>query len=112
MSGNGARRYGITTGTDDNMDGEANDRPPGVERNSEFGPGLLQFDFSFSKAFFFGDSSAGSSRANVNLFINATNAFNQANYNAPSGVLTSPNFGKITSAGAPREIEAGLRFQF
>ena len=111
MTANGNRRYTITTGTDDNMDGEANDRPPGVERNSAFGPGRLRFDFNISKAFFLGSGNR-SSRTNVNLFANMTNAFNRANYNSPSGVLTSPNFGKITSAAAPREIEAGLRFQF
>ncbi len=112
MAANGKRRYGLTTGMDDNMDGEANDRPPGVERNSEFGPGMLRFDFNISKAFFLGDTGNGGTPANVNVFANMTNAFNRPNYNAPSGVMTSPNFGKITSAQAPREIEAGLRFQF
>jgi hypothetical protein len=33
-------------------------------------------------------------------------------YGSPSGVMTSPNFGRSTSAQDPREIEAGLRFQF
>jgi hypothetical protein len=112
MAFRSSSRHTITTGTDDNMDGEVNDRPVGLERNSEPAPGLLRFDFNISKAFFFGDSRNGGSQANVNLFANMTNAFNQANYNAPSGVLTSPNFGKITSAAAPREIEAGIRFQF
>jgi hypothetical protein len=41
-----------------------------------------------------------------------TDAFNHPNYAAPSGIMTSPNFGKSTSAGDPREIDAGLRFQF
>ena len=36
----------------------------------------------------------------------------KSNYNNPSGVMTSLNFGKITGAGAPREIEVGIRFQF
>jgi len=112
MSVRSNSRYTITTGIDNNMDGEVNDRPAGLVRNSEMAPGLLRFDFNISKAFFFGDSGNGGSRANVNLFANMTNAFNRANYNAPSGVMSSPNFGKITSAAAPREIEAGLRFQF
>jgi hypothetical protein len=46
------------------------------------------------------------------VFANMTNAFNRVHYGTPSGVLTSPNFGKSTSASNPREIEAGLRFQF
>jgi hypothetical protein len=41
-----------------------------------------------------------------------TNAFNRPNYARPSGVMTSPNFMRITSAGEPREIEVGMRFQF
>ena len=112
MSANSNRRYTVTTGTDDNMDGEVNDRPEGVVRNGEPAPGSLRFDFNISKAFFFGNGGSGGSQTNVNLFANMTNAFNRPNYNAPSGVLTSPNFGRVTSAGAPREIEAGLRFQF
>jgi hypothetical protein len=41
-----------------------------------------------------------------------TNALNHVHYGTPSGVLTSPNFGRSISASAPREVEAGVRFQF
>ena len=112
MAANTRERYTITTGTDDNRDGEFTDRPIGFERNGALASRLLRFDFNISKAFFFGDSATGRSRTNVNLFANMTNAFNRPNYNAPSAVETSPNFGRITGAAAPREIEAGLRFQF
>ena len=54
----------------------------------------------------------GVSRTNVNVFVNMTNAFNWTNLGNPSGVMSSPNFGKSTSAEDPREIEAGIRFQF
>jgi hypothetical protein len=40
------------------------------------------------------------------------NAFNRVHYGLPSGVMTSPNFGRSTSAVQPREIEIGARFQF
>ena len=107
------RRWTITTGTDDNMDTSLNDRPEGLERNTEVGPTLFSADFNISKAFFFGSggSSAGTG-TNVNLFANMTNAFNRANYNTPGTILTSRNFRRFTSAGAPREIEVGMRFQF
>jgi outer membrane receptor for ferric coprogen and ferric-rhodotorulic acid len=49
---------------------------------------------------------------NVNTYINVNNAFNRPNYSPPSGVMTSSNFGKSTSAGNPRAVELGLRFQF
>lgn len=114
MSGNTGQAYTIITGRDDNQDTAVNDRPPGLPRNSEDGPNQLTFDFNISKAFFLGEpvGNPARSRMNVNLFANMTNAFNRPNYARPSGIMTSPNFGKSTSAGNPREIEAGLRFQF
>jgi hypothetical protein len=105
--------YTITTGGDDNWDSVLRDRPPGVERFSETGPGSFRVDLNISKAFFLsGPSSTGSTRTNVNFFANMSNAFNNTNLGRPSGVLTSPNFGRSTNASDPREIEAGLRFQF
>jgi hypothetical protein len=117
MSVSGPHWYNITTGKDDNRDGTINDRPPGVPRNSGKGPKTMTFDFNISKAFFFGAASTngrsnGSTRTNMNLFANMTNAFNRPNYRPQSGVMSSPNFGKYTSAEDPRQIEVGLRFQF
>jgi hypothetical protein len=112
MNANNGRNYTITTGRDDNQDNSANDRPAGRLRNGENGPRIINFNFNTSKAFFFGPATNGTTRTNVNMFANMTNAFNRPNYNPPSGVMTSPNFGKYTSAGNPREIEVGVRFQF
>jgi hypothetical protein len=113
MNVRSAQLYTILTGKDDNQDTSVNDRPPGVARNSAHGPGSLLFSFNVSKAFFFGAARPGNStRTNVNVFANMTNAFNRPNYATPSGVMTSPNFGRSTSAGDPREIEVGMRFQF
>ncbi len=115
MSTNSGRFYSITTGRDDNRDSQVNDRPPGVARNSGNGPKYLNFNFNVSKAFFFGQrsgSGTGGSSTNLNVFVNLTNAFNAVHYGLPSGVMTSPNFGKSTSAADPREVEIGLRFQF
>jgi hypothetical protein len=112
LAADSGRRYTITTGRDDNRDTRVNDRPPGVPRGSEDGPNFFSVDFNISKAFFFGAVNGGGSRANLNVFANMTNAFNRTNLGIPSGVMTSPNFAKATSAVNPREIEAGLRFQF
>src|SRR6185436_13339730 len=105
----GGRHYTITTGKDDNQDTVVNDRPAGALRNGATAPGLLTFNFNVSKAIFFGPAPAGnrngSTRKNVNVFANMTNAFNRPNYNPPSGVMTPPNFGRSTSAADPREIE-------
>jgi hypothetical protein len=117
VNASSGRLYTILTGRDDNQDNSLNDRPPGVPRNSASGPASLTFDFNISKAFFFERDNASNgrnagTRTNVNLFANMTNAFNRPNYNPPSGIMTSPNFGRSTSAASPREIEVGLRFQF
>src|SRR6185295_17841785 len=113
MSKGSRRSYAILTGKDDNQDTTVNDRPPGLPRNTGIYPGTITFNFNISKAFFLGTASAnGATRSNINVFANMTNAFNHPNYAAPSGIMTSPNFGKSTSAGDPREIDAGIRFQF
>jgi hypothetical protein len=113
----GPNWYNITTGKDDNRDGIVNDRPAGVPRNSGKGPTTLTFNFNISKAVFFGatpdsNTRGGTTRKNLNVFANMTNAFNRTNYGSSSGVMTSPNFGKPTSALDPRQIEVGMRLQF
>jgi hypothetical protein len=40
------------------------------------------------------------------------NATNTPPFNAPGLSIGSGNFGRITSAGLPREMQFGLRFQF
>jgi hypothetical protein len=114
LSAHTGEHYSITTGRDDNRDGSINDRPPGAGRNSATGPNYFNVDFNVSKAFFPGGAGAGDggTRTNVNIFANMVNAFNRVHYGLPSGVLTSPNFGRSTSAVQPREIEIGVRFQF
>ena len=112
LSAHTGEHYTITTGRDDNRDGSINDRPPGIGRNSANGPEYFNVDFNVSKAFFLGGTGGGSTRTNVNVFANMVNAFNWVHYGLPSGVQTSPNFGRSTSAVQPREIEIGLRFQF
>jgi hypothetical protein len=110
---NSGNRYTVTTGVDDNKDSNINDRPEGVERNSEDGPRMLAFNFNISKAFFLRNTNGGTgSGPNVNLFANMNNAFNRTNLGTPSGVMTSPFFGKPTSARNAREVEVGMRFQF
>jgi hypothetical protein len=112
--------YTITTGKDDNRDGVINDRPPGILKNSEVGPNYFDVSFNFSKAFELNGAAAtapqraGSavSGPQMNLFANVNNAFNMQHPGLPSGVMTSPFFGKYYNATAPRTIEVGMRFQF
>jgi hypothetical protein len=113
--------YNITTGKDDNHDGFIVDRPPGVPKDSAIGPGLFDVGFNVSKAFPLSRSSAPTGRngnrdtssgPQMNVFANLNNALNMTHPGTPSGVMTSPFFGKSTSASTPREIEVGMRFQF
>ena len=53
-----------------------------------------------------GQKARGATRTNANVFANMTNAFNHPNYAAPSGVMSSPNFGKSTSAGEEAQVSA------
>jgi hypothetical protein len=105
--------YNITTGRDDNKDGFFTDRPPGVQTMSGSGPNYFVVDFNVSKAFQL-QPTAGTrgTGPQISIFANVDNAFNRTNLRAPSGVMTSRNFGRSTSAYPPREIEAGMRFQF
>ncbi|HLV02807.1 MAG TPA: hypothetical protein VKZ59_16175, partial [Acidobacteriota bacterium] len=38
------------------------------------------------------------------------NLFNNTNFGNPNTTFTNSRFGQITSAGAPREIQFGLKF--
>ena len=110
--------YTITTGRDDNHDTVSNDRPAGVPRNSETGPGFRSTSVNVSKAVFLNRNDGGAGRSaggagmQVNVFANITNALNRSNLRNVSGALTSSRFGQPTSANDPREIEIGMRFQF
>jgi hypothetical protein len=113
--------YNITTGKDDNKDGSINDRPPGVPKFTGLGPHYFDVSFNFSKAFELNHAGAATPERTVNsagsgpqmnVFANLNNAFNMTHPGTPSGVMTSPFFGKSFSAASPRTIEVGMRFQF
>jgi hypothetical protein len=117
VTANSGRPYDITTGKDDNVDGQTTDRPPGVARNSGIGPRFFNVSFNFSKAFRLGGASANQGRlgaggSQLSVFLNANNALNMTNPGTPSGVMTSPFFGRSFNGSASREFEAGMRFQF
>ena len=103
--------YTIRTGKDDNGDGVSNDRPPGVVKNSEVGPGYFDVGFNFSKAFEL-NSGTGAAGPQMNVFANLNNAFNMQHPGLPSGVVTSPFFMRSFNATSPRTIEFGMEFQF
>lgn len=131
--------YNITTGYDDNGDTVSNDRPAGIGRNSARGAGRADVGARLSWAFGFGEKPAGGSggtpvilirtiggeqpvggfgggaedkRWRFELYVAAQNLLNRTNPLGFSGVMTSPFFGRPTSAATARKIELGARFAF
>ncbi len=107
MTTRSALPYNITTGRDDNGDGEMTDRPSGVGRNSARGDDLWQVDVRLAKAFDFGQ------RRSLEVLVEAFNLANHRNWTAFDGSQrNTATFGRPTDAGLPREIQAGVRVNF
>lgn len=129
--------FNITTGRDNNGDGNFSDRPgitssnnpnaiatqfgvfdPGVvdgslKRNARSNPYTMTLDLDVSRAFAFGKAGGGRDRRYVLTFnARASNMLNHTNVVGFNGVLSSPFFGRANGALGPREIEVGVRFSF
>jgi hypothetical protein len=129
--------FNITTGRDNNGDGNFNDRPSenfstdsqavstifgflnpniingNLRRNAGTNPGSATLDLNLSRVFLVGNKNdKGESRYKLAVNIRAANALNRANLLGTSGVLSSPLFGRATTANPARRIEFGGRFNF
>jgi hypothetical protein len=51
-------------------------------------------------------------RVRIEIFIAASNVFNNVNPMGYSGVMTSPFFGDATAAGPARKIDLGMKIGF
>jgi hypothetical protein len=75
-------------------------------RNILIGPGLVNFDLGLFKRF----------RVTEDKFFQfrfeAFNAFNTPQFEQPNSVVGNLDFGRITSAGRPRNLQFGLKFVF
>jgi hypothetical protein len=133
-----ASPYNITTGVDANGDGSNNERPPEVSRNSGRGAGTQNFDLTMTWGLRLGqrkgtDAPAGraegltqggqgrlplpaAARNNelvrFEIYARANNVLNIVNPLNFSGVLTSPFFGRPTSAAPARQVVVGSRVWF
>jgi hypothetical protein len=101
--------FNITTGQDNNGDGVANDRPPGVSRNTGQGPGQLSVDTHLSRNF---TLRGGEHSINAEVGIDSFNVLNHANFNNYVGVLTSPLFGQPNSALDGRQMQFTFQVRF
>ena len=125
-----ASPYNITTGLDENRDGQTNERPVGVLRNSGRGEPTANVDMGIAWQHSVGQRPPltaqrggrggrddGGNRApegvfRFEIFARASNVLNLVNAQNFSGVLTSPFFGRATSAAAPRRLVIGMRAFF
>lgn len=124
--------YTIRTGLDNNGDLIFNDRPIGVTRNTERAAAQFTLNMNVGYSWAFGKPLGGpagiavfvnggnanvqsvdqGSRYRIQLFVNANNLTNRANYIGYSGVLTSPFFRQATAVSNTRKIESGINFSF
>jgi Carboxypeptidase regulatory-like domain len=75
-------------------------------RNVFRGPGFAETDLSLAKTFRFAE------KLNLQVRVDAFNAFNRVNLNNPVTDLSNTNFGRSTSADMPRVFQAKLRLEF
>ena len=105
--------FNITTGADNNHDSVANDRPPGVTRNSGDGPGLLQLDLRLTKLLHvWRPVNRDRDSRNLEISVDAFNAINHTNYPNFVGVMTSPMFGRADTALPARTMQTSLSYRF
>ncbi|HTM50973.1 MAG TPA: carboxypeptidase-like regulatory domain-containing protein [Bryobacteraceae bacterium] len=75
-------------------------------RNALTAPGLWNWDVALVK------SVPVTERLSAVIRVEAFNLLNHANFNAPNAVLTSPNFGIITTASSPRVLQLAMKLNF
>ena len=76
--------------------------------NSVRGPGRQNWNLSLFKSFLFSESRGSKLEFRAEFF----NAFNHTEFNNVSNTFTNGDFGAVTSAHDPREIQLGLKLYF
>jgi hypothetical protein len=128
--------FNITTGYLNNGDLMPTARPPGIGRNAGAGPGYASVDFHLAKRINFRKTEAqngnatfaGRSReaglsgiggggsedrvSQLEIAIDAFNAFNHTNFKNYVGTLTSPFFGRANAANPPRQVQVSAKYHF
>jgi Carboxypeptidase regulatory-like domain len=135
--GGGDAHYNITTGFDNNGDGNFNDRPqyatPGTAgalatpygllvanggtagvfpRNKGVMPWTFYLDTNLQRAFKLTRNAKAEHPQTLTVNLRSANVLNHTNVTAVGGVLGSPLFGVPYAADNGRRIEAGLRYSF
>jgi hypothetical protein len=77
-----------------------------AERNVVTGPGLTALDLSLQK------EATLQERLKLQFRFDAYNSLNHANFSLPGRIFGAANFGVISSAGDPREMQMALKVLF
>jgi outer membrane receptor protein involved in Fe transport len=110
FSANSAHPYSMTTGRDDNRDGLASDRPPGIPRNSLEGTGAATLDMRWSREW---PLHPGRKEGlGLETGVDAFNLLNRVNYTSFVGNLSSSFFGLPVSAAPARRMQLSLTVRF
>jgi hypothetical protein len=136
FNGGAGSRYNITTGFDNNGDGDFNDRPqyatPGqagavatpygllvasggtgvFPRNKGVMPWTFYLDTNLQRAFKLTHNSKAEHQQTLTLNLRSSNVLNHLNVTQVGGVLGSPLFGVPYAADNGRRVEAGARYSF
>jgi hypothetical protein len=102
--------YTMTTGSDDNGDGFARDRPSGVGRNTLEASGAATLDVRVSRQVQLKRVKETQIRARFAL--DAFNLLNTTNYTSFVGTIRSPYFGLPTSARPARQLQLSFQLTF
>jgi hypothetical protein len=128
--------YNVTTGFDNNGDGNFNDRPqyatPGTPgaiqtpfglltatggtgvfpRNAGTMPWVFYLDMNVQRAFVLTRNNKAEHQQTLTVNLRSSNFLNHLNVTQVGGVLGSPLFGRPYAADNGRRIEVGLRYSF
>ncbi|MEW6212267.1 MAG: carboxypeptidase-like regulatory domain-containing protein [Acidobacteriota bacterium] len=128
--------FNITTGRDNNGDGNFNDRPSRVAANDPravethlgaFDPSVINgtlgrnagtnplsavMDVNLSRTFSLSGKGKNDRSHQLTLNLRANNLLNRANLGGIDGALNSPFFGRANNAAPARRIEVGARLTF
>ena len=132
----GNAHYNITTGFDNNGDGDFNDRPqyatagtPGATatrfglltasggtgvfpRNEGQLPWTFHLDTNLQRTFKVTRNAKAEHQQNLTVNLRSSNVLNHLNVTSEGGVLGSPLFGVPYAADNGRRVEGGLRYSF
>ena len=136
LNAGGDAHYNITTGFDNNGDGQFNDRPqyalPGTAgavqtpfgllvasggsgvfpRNKGVLPWTIHLDTNIQRAFVLTRNPKAEHQHTLTANLRSSNVLNHTNVTAVGGVFGSPLFGVQYAADNGRRVEAGLRYSF